>query len=46
MAKKQKPEYKTPKKTCWHLYSLQALDSEKFIKVVAKILKSEYLLIK
>jgi hypothetical protein len=46
MAKKRKPEYKAPKKTCWHLYSLQTLNSEKFIKVVAKILKSEYMLIK
>jgi len=46
MAKKRKPEFKMPEKKCWHLYSLQALNSEKFIKVVAKILKREYLLIK
>jgi hypothetical protein len=46
MSKKGKPELKTPKKTCWHLYSLQSLNAEKFIKVVAKILKSEYMLIK
>ncbi|MCD6162069.1 MAG: hypothetical protein J7K40_06620 [candidate division Zixibacteria bacterium] len=46
MAKKPKPEYKMPEKTCWHLYSLQALNAEKFIKVVAKILKREHLLIK
>ncbi len=44
--KKKKPDYKLPKKTCWHLYSLQNLNSEKFIKVVGKILKSEYMLIK
>lgn len=46
MAKKRKPDIKLPEKTCWHLYSLQALNSEKFIKVVAKILKQEYMLIK
>ena len=46
MAKKRKPDIKLPEKTCWHLYSLQALNSEKFIKVVAKISRQESLLIK
>jgi hypothetical protein len=44
--KKGKPAFKVPPKTCWHLYSLQELHPEKFIKVVSKILKREYLLIK
>ncbi|MBD3232257.1 MAG: hypothetical protein GF315_00890 [candidate division Zixibacteria bacterium] len=44
--KKQKPNFKMPPKVCWHLYSLQDLHPEKFIKVVNKILKKEYLLIK
>jgi hypothetical protein len=35
-----------PEKTYWHIYSLQTLNSEKFIKVVNKILKREYILIK
>jgi hypothetical protein len=46
MAKKRKPQFKLPEKTCWHIYSLQELNPEKFIKVVGKILKKEYLLIK
>ena len=46
MAKKRKPRFKLPEKTCWHLYSLQSLNPEKFIKVVGKILKRDYLLIK
>lgn len=46
MAKKRKPQFKTPEKTCWHLYSLQTLHPEKFVKVVGKILKKDYLLIK
>jgi hypothetical protein len=46
MARKRKPQFKMPEKTCWHLYSLQNLNPEKFIKVVGKILKKEYLLIK
>ncbi len=44
--KKHKPNIKLPPKTSWHLYSLQELYPEKFIKVVTKILKKEYLLIK
>ena len=46
MAKKRKPQFKMPEKTCWHLYSLQDLQTDKFIKVVGKVLKSEYSLIK
>jgi hypothetical protein len=46
MAKKRKPQIVLPEKTCWHLYSLQNLNADKFIKVVGKILKRDYLLIK
>jgi hypothetical protein len=35
-----------PKKTYWHLYSLQNLQTEKLAKVVNKILKAEYMLVK
>ena len=35
-----------PKKTYWHLYSLQTLQSEKLAKIVNKVLKQEYVLIK
>jgi len=43
--KKSNP-IKNSEKTCWHIYSLQNLNSEKFIKVVNKILRREYILIK
>lgn len=46
MGKSRKDTFKLPKKTFWHLYSLQGLESEKFVKVVNKILKKEYTLIK
>jgi hypothetical protein len=46
MAKKRKSSYKIPKKTCWHLYSLQTLNNEKFVKVVNKILRHEWQVIK
>jgi hypothetical protein len=46
MAKKRKSQFVLPEKQCWHLYSLQNLNPEKFIKVVGKILKKDYLLIK
>lgn len=46
MAKKRKPRYRVPEKSAWHLYSLQNLNSEKFIKVINKILRREYLVIK
>jgi len=36
---------KIPEKTCWHLYGLQTLPSNKFVRVVNKILKREYTLI-
>jgi len=35
-----------PKKTYWHLYSLQTLESDKLAKIVNKILKNEFVLIK
>lgn len=35
-----------PKKTYWHLYSLQNLESEKLALIVNKVLKKEYILIK
>ena len=35
-----------PRKIYWHLYSLQNLNSEKFIRVVNKVLRKEYQLIK
>lgn len=35
-----------PKKTYWHLYSLQTLQSEKLADIVNKVLKKEYVLIK
>ena len=46
MGKRNKESFKPPKKTYWHLYSLQSLESEKFAKVVNKILKREFVLIK
>lgn len=39
-------ENKNTEKVYWHIYSLQNLNSEKFIKVVNKILRQEYILIK
>jgi hypothetical protein len=38
--------YRMPPKTHWHLYSLQALNSNKFIQVVNKVLRREFFLIK
>ena len=47
MPRKRKIENnRAPEKMCWHIYSLQSLNSEKFIKVVNKILRREYILIK
>lgn len=46
MARKRKPRYRIPEKTAWHLYSLQNLNSDKFVRVVNKILRREYLVIK
>ena len=45
--KKKKRQLMTvPKKTYWHLYSLQNLESEKLAVIVNKVLKKEYVLIK
>ncbi len=46
MPKDKKDGFKLPQKTYWHLYSLQTLNPEKFIKVVDKILKKHFVLIK
>lgn len=46
VGKKKKDSYKMPKKTYWHLYSLQTLNTEKFVSVVNKILKHEFFVIK
>jgi hypothetical protein len=46
MAKKLKSQCVFPEKECWRLCDLQNLNPEKFIKVVGKILKKKYLLIK
>ena len=46
MPRKRKPPPPLPKKTCWHLYSLQNLNCEKFIKVVNKILQNDWQVIK
>jgi len=46
MAQKKKKTVLLPRKIYWHLYSLQGLNGEKFIKVVNKILRKEYQLIK
>jgi hypothetical protein len=35
-----------PKKTYWHLYSLQNLESDKLIRIVNKVLRNEFVLIK
>jgi len=46
MPRKRKPAPQLPKKTCWHLYSLQNLSCDKFVKVVNKILQREWQVIK
>ncbi len=47
MADKQKTTHVgLPKKTYWHLYSLQNLQADKLIKTVNKVLQREYSLIK
>jgi hypothetical protein len=35
-----------PKKNYWHLYSLQNLEGDKLAKIVNKILRKEFVLIK
>jgi len=44
--KKKRRRIGLPKKTYWHLYSLQSLQSEKLVIVVNKILDREFILIK
>lgn len=44
--KKKPGGIRLPKKTYWHLYSLQNCDTEKLAKIVNKVLKQEYILIK
>jgi hypothetical protein len=46
MAKQDKIETPLVKKTYWHLYSLQGVESEKLIQIVNKILNRDYQLIK
>ena len=43
---KKKDVFVLPRKVYWHLYSLQSLSGEKFIKVVNKILNKDFQLIK
>ena len=45
-SKKDETKVVLPPKRYWHLYSLQALQSEKLIKIVNKVLHQEYVLIK
>ena len=44
--KKKKKRVGLPRKTYWHLYSLQTLQPDKLIKTVNKVLQREYSLIK
>lgn len=46
--KNQKKDKKVvlPPKRYWHLYSLQTLQTEKLTKIVNKVLRREYILIK
>jgi hypothetical protein len=46
MADEKKKKVLLPKKTYWHLYSLQNLESGKLVQVVNKVLRREYVLIK
>lgn len=46
MPKRRKLDYKMSEKYYWHIYALQNLNSTQFVKVVNKILKREYILIK
>ena len=36
---------KKTEKDCWHLYSLQALDPSRFVKVVQRVMTGRYRLI-
>ncbi|HWR82218.1 MAG TPA: hypothetical protein VN285_02840 [Candidatus Deferrimicrobium sp.] len=44
--KRRRSRIGLPRKTYWHLYSLQNLQSDKLANVVNKILRQEYVLIK
>lgn len=44
--KKEEVRLGRSKKTYWHLYSLQSLESEKLVRIVNKVLSKEYVLIK
>lgn len=46
VAKKKRVYTGLPRKTYWHLYSLQNLQVEKLAKVVNKVLTKDYVLIK
>jgi len=46
MAAKKQDNYVMPPKMYWHLYSLQSLQSDKLVKVINKVLKREFQLIK
>lgn len=35
-----------PRKTYWHLYSLQGLAGDKLVQVVNKVLRGDFLLVK
>ncbi len=43
---KKKKRILLPKKTYWHLYSLQTMQGRKLAEVVNKVLRKEYVLIK
>jgi hypothetical protein len=46
MMNQKKKVSNLPKKTYWHLYSLQNLEGDKLIRIVNKILKREFVVIK
>ena len=46
VAKKKRSFTGLPRKTYWHLYSLQNLQAEKLAKIVNKVLSKDYVLIK
>lgn len=48
MANEKKPHPVTslPRKTAWHLYSLQNLEGNKLVEVVNKVLRREVQLVK
>ena len=44
--KKKDKKVVLPPKRYWHLYSLQSLQTDKLAKIVNKVLRQEYVLIK